>query len=182
MSIHMISLMTTTILMYTVGLYNASSGTYTSKDAIKNILKLPIVYVMILAVLLRQFSITIPNAQIETLNYLSKAVVPLALITLGAQLEETKFNFKDLSVYLSNFLRLLVSPILAYILCLIMGIDDKITRDVLIIGASTPTAVNSVLLAIEFKGDSDYASQSVFTSTLISSISIALVINILKFL
>lgn len=180
MSIHMIGLMTTTILMYTVGLYNASSGSYTGKEALKNILKLPIMYVMLLAVLARQFAIVIPDPQIATLTYLSKAVVPLALITLGAQLKETKFDFSDKTVYLGNFLRLIISPILAYLLCILMNIDG-IARDVLIIGAATPTAVNSVLLAIEFNGNSDYASQTVFTSTLLSSITLAIVINILQF-
>lgn len=181
MSIHMIGLMTTTILMYTVGLYNASSGTYTSKDAFKNILKLPIMYVMLLAILARQLGFIVPAPQIATLSYLSKAVVPLALITLGAQLQETKFDFSDTTVYIGNFLRLIASPIIAYLLCVFMNIDG-IARDVLIIGAATPTAVNSVLLAIEFKGNSDYASQTVFTSTILSSVSIAIVINLLKFI
>ena len=181
MSIHMIGLMTTTILMYTVGLYNASSGTYTSKEAFKNILKLPIMYVMILAILARQLGIVIGSPQIATLTYLSKAVVPLALITLGAQLQETKFDFSDKTVYIGNFLRLIASPIIAYILCVFMNID-AVARDVLVIGAATPTAVNSVLLAIEFKGNSDYASQTVFTSTILSSVTIAIVINILKFI
>ncbi|MGB3368782.1 MAG: AEC family transporter [Acidaminobacteraceae bacterium] len=180
MSIHMIGLIATTILMYTVGLYNASSGTYTSREAFKNILKLPIIYVMVLAILARQFGVVIAEPQIATLTYLAKAVVPLALITLGAQLEETKFDFSDKTVYLGNFLRLIVSPVIAYLLCIFMGIDG-VARDVLVIGAATPTAVNSVLLAIEFDGNSNYASQTVFTSTIFSSVTIAIVINILKF-
>ncbi len=181
MSVHMISLMTTTILMYTVGLYNASSGSFSGKDALKNILKLPIVYVMVLAILARQFNIEVAKPQLDTMEYLAKAVVPLALITLGAQLAETKFDFSDKTVYLGNFLRLIISPLLALLLCLVMGIEG-VTRDVLIIGASTPSAVNSVLLAIEFNGDSDYASQAVFTSTILSSVTMSLVINLLKFI
>lgn len=60
-SIHMIALMTSTILMYTIGLYNASSGKYSGKAALKNIKGIPTIYMIGIAGLLRAFSIEVPG-------------------------------------------------------------------------------------------------------------------------
>jgi len=58
---------------------------------------------------------------------------------------------------------------------IIFGFTGVIAQ-VLIIGAAAPTAVNSVLLALEFKGDAGYASETVFLTTLLCLITVTLTI------
>ncbi len=179
MSVHMIAMTTSTILMYTFGLYNASSGKYTFKQAFQSIFKIPTIYMILLAAICKLFAITVPTTILEPVTYFSKAVVPMALFTLGAQLAETKFEFGDTTVYLGNAVRLIVSPIIAFGLAILMKLDP-ISAQVMVIGAATPTAVNSLLMAIEFDGDADYASQTIFLSTLLSALTISVLIYMLN--
>jgi predicted permease len=175
LSIHMIALFTTNLLLNTVGLYNASSGTYTKKEAIVKVLRLPMVYVVLLGFMFKGLHITIPGPIQSTLTIMGNGVVPLALITLGAQLSSVKLKFLDKTLPIAVFMRLIISPLIAFVMTLAFGISGQMAQ-VLIIGAAAPTAVNSVLLAIEFKGDAEYASETVFLTTLLSAITVTVVI------
>lgn len=175
LSVHMIALFTTNLLLNTVGLYNASSGTYTKKEAFFKVLRLPMIYVVILGFIFKGLQITIPGPIKSTLSILSSGVVPLALVTLGAQLSSASLKFKDKTLPVAVMMRLIISPLIAYFMTLAFGITGEMAQ-VLIIGSAAPTAVNSVLLAIEFKGDAEYASETVFLTTLLSAITVSLVI------
>ena len=179
LSIHMIVLFTTNLLLNTFGLYNASSGSYTRKEAAIKVLRLPMIYVVIAGFVFKGFRLSIPGPFESTLSILGNAVVPLALFTLGAQLANTKFKLTDKSLPIAVMMRLVISPILAWLLVLIVGIQG-ITAEVLIIGAAAPTAVNSVLFAMEFNGDAEYASETVMVTTLLSALTVTLTILLVK--
>ncbi len=178
LSVHMIVVITSTVLMYTVGLYNASSGKYSGRAALKNIMGIPTMYMILIAGVLRALSFDVPVPVLSSVVFLSKGVVPVALIALGAQLSESKFSLGDASMLVANFIRLIVSPLIAFAMCWVLQMDAVITQ-VLVIGAATPTAVNSLLLAIEFDGDAEYASQTILMTTLLSAITISVVIYLL---
>ena len=177
LSIHMIVLLVTDLLTNTFGIFNSGSGSYTWKGALLKIFKLPLIYAIILGFILRGFHVTVPSPLMSSIEIMSDGLVPLALFTLGAQLVQTRFSVKDISVYISSFFRLLVSPLMAYLLTLVFGISGVMAQ-VLVIGAAAPTAVNSVLIAIECDGDSEYASLTVFSSTILSAITVSLVISL----
>ncbi len=179
MSVHMIAMATSSVLMYTFGLYNASSGKYTVKQALQSVFKIPTIYMMLLAGLFKLLHVQVPDTLLEPISYFSGAVVPMALFTLGAQLSQTKFEFGDTTVYLGNTVRLIISPIIAYFMGVLMHLDP-VAAQVLVIGAATPTAVNSLLMAIEFDGDADYASQTIFLSTLLSAVTVSILIFIMN--
>lgn len=177
MSLHMMVLLATNILLNTFGLYNASSGAYEAKDALKNVFKLPMLYVIAIAFTLKGLGIQMPEFVMSTTKLMHGGLVAIALMTLGIQLAATKVNFRDISVYISNALRLIISPLIAWLLTVLFGLDGVIAQ-VLILGAAAPSAVNSVLLAVEFDGDATYASETVFLSTLFSAITVSIVVNL----
>ena len=112
---------------------------------------------------------------LSSMDILGSGLVPLALVTLGAQLANTKFSFKLPRVYISNVMRLIISPIIAFGLTQLMGLHG-IVGQVLVICSAAPTAVNSVLIALEYDNEPDYAAQAIFTSTIFSSFTVTLVI------
>ncbi len=175
MSIHMISLMTGNFLTNSFGLYNASSSNLSGKDAVMNVFKLPMIYMIILSLVFKGFKIPVPGPIIQSMSVAGTGLVALALLTLGAQLAETKVRIKEPSLYLSNFFRLMVAPLLAFGMTRIAGIEGLMAQ-VLIVGLAGPSAINSVLLAVEFDGDVAYASETVFTSTVLSALSVTTVI------
>lgn len=175
LSIQIIVMMTQNILTNTVGIFNSNIGNKNFKHAIINTLKAPMVYIVLLAISTRFFHITVWPPALSAMNLLGQGLVPLALVTLGAQLANTPFNFKLRKVYLSNIIRLVVSPLLAFVLLRLMGIHG-IVGQVLVICSAAPTAVNSMLLALEYKNEPDFASQAIFTSTIFSSVTVTFVI------
>lgn len=102
-------------------------------------------------------------------------MIPLATFTLGVQLANTSISFKAPKVYLSNAIRLLVSPVIAYFITLLLGVDG-VTAQVMIISAAAPTAVATALVAIEFNNEPEFASHAVFSATVFSSLTVTLVI------
>jgi predicted permease len=174
-SIQMIVVMTTSLLINTIGLYNASSGSYTGREALRNVFKLPLIYVIIIGFVFKGFSIELWSPIVSAIGFMSNAVVPMALFILGAQLAETEIKVTNPMVYLADVFRLMLSPIIALCLVRIMGIEGMIAQ-ILIIGSALPTAVVSVALAIEFDGDYHYASQTVFQTTLFSAITVTTII------
>lgn len=174
-SIQAIILMAHNIAFFTVGIFTAGSGNRSTKDALLYILKMPLLYVMALAAILRSSGIVIPEPIIDPLVILSEGYMAVALLTLGAQLSETKFMLTNTRLYLSSFIRLLVSPAIAYLIVSLMGVQGILAR-VIVVAFGAPTAVNVVLSSIELDNEPEFASQAVFTSTILSMITINLVI------
>jgi len=174
-SIQIVIMTIQSIVTNTVGIYSISAGKKNVKQGIMEVLKVPMIYCIILALSLRGMGIKVAVPVMTAMTSLGSAMVPVALISLGAQLAETKYSFKMPKVYFSNFVRLIISPILAYFLVVLLGLKG-IAAEVAVISSAAPTAVNSVLLAIQYDSDPDFASQAVFFSTIISSITVTLVI------
>lgn len=174
-SIQAIVMLVQTILFFTIGVFVAGTGERGPKEAILYIMKMPLIYSIILAFLLRATGITIYSPIKESLDMLLNSFAALAIITLGAQLTQIKVNFSNAKVYISNILRLLVSPLVAYLWVMFLGIQG-LTAQVLVIGLGAPTAVNVVIASIELDNEPEFASQAVFTSTLLASITLSLVI------
>lgn len=180
-SIQMTVVLTMNLLVNTIGLYNASSGSYSGVDALKNIFKMPLIYAIIAGFLLRGFSIELWSPAISAITFMSQAVVPMALFILGAQLANTEIKVTNSMVYLADGFRLILSPIIALGLVKLFGLEGVLAQ-ILIIGAAFPGAVNGVILAIEFNGDHHFASQTVFQTTLMSAITVTTIIAlVLKF-
>jgi predicted permease len=182
LSVQIIVMMTQSILTNTFGIFNSNIGNKSMKDAVISTFKVPMVYVVLLAVIARSFHIPVWPPALSAMDMLGQGLVPLALLTLGAQLANTKFSFRMPKVYISNIVRLVIAPCLSFLLAISMGLHG-VAGQVLVICSAAPTAVNSMLLAIEYDNEPDFASQAIFTSTIFSSITVTVVIFLVtKFL
>jgi len=113
------------------------------------------------------------------LRYSSDAVVAFALVTLGAQLSQTpaRQSFSRLGWALG--IRLLAAPLLAFLLVRLFGFEGE-EATVMIVSTAFPTAVNTALLAHEFKADAHFAAAAVFYSTLFSMVTVTVLIAVLR--
>src|SRR5690606_9072313 len=131
-----------------------------------------------LAFLFRIFEVPIPAPVQTPLNYVSDAFIGTALLTLGVQLGQMKWRVSRelaIDVGISGALRLVAGPLLAWAVVSMMGIDGLIAA-ALIVSSAVPTSLSSVLLAVEFDNEKEFASQSVFISTLLSIFTVTIVI------
>ena len=111
----------------------------------------------------------------QAIVYVRGAFIAVALCTLGAQLGLLRRGQNRYPVTLSVLLRLLAGPALGLGLIYAMGLRGFLAQ-VLLIGTATPTAVNCMLLCLEFDNHPDYAARAVFYSTLLSPLTVTAVI------
>jgi predicted permease len=126
------------------------------------------------------FHVPIPVSLNIPLQYIANAFMATALITLGVQLGALKWGFRLSDVLISNFLRLLIAPVLGLLVVLMLGIEG-ITAKALILSCAVPTSLSSVLLAVEYDNEVDFSSQAVFFSTLCSMVTVPLTIYFFHF-
>jgi hypothetical protein len=104
------------------------------------------------------------------------AYVPVALMTLGAQMACVRLLRAPADLVLSLLLRLVLGPLAGFALVEAMGLEGLLAQ-VLIIGVAGPSAVAGVVLAIEFKSRRpDFASSAVLLSTLGAGLTVPTVI------
>ncbi|NLK69240.1 MAG: AEC family transporter [Clostridiaceae bacterium] len=177
LTVQVIVLIVQNVSLNTLGVFNATRGTSGSiKTALKKSLSLPAIYFVIAAFIFKFIPYDLTQFPLwPALNYAKNGLISIALITLGVQLSHTKFKLKDPNVYLSVLTRLLLGPVVALFLVFVFGLDGIIAQ-VMIISAGLPTAVNTALIAVEFKNKPDFASQTVMVATLMSSITLTGVI------
>jgi malate permease and related proteins len=114
------------------------------------------------------------------LKYFHDGLVAVALVTLGVQLSKTKATAALPRLGPALALRLLGGPLIAWAISPLFAFEGELART-MILSASFPTAVNTALIAHEFKADTEYAAGAVFWSTLVSMITVTVLISVLKY-
>lgn len=169
-------IMSQNLLNYTLGFYNAARGKMDFRSAVKAIFRMPIVYTILLILVLKAIPYDVRNFFLwPAVEYASDAMIAVNLSILGIQLSHVKRNFKDFDIYWAAFLRLCVGPLLAYLLIELFRIEGTMAKT-LFIAAALPTAVNTVLIAVEFENEHDFAAQTVVVTTLLCLFTLPLVI------
>lgn len=107
---------------------------------------------------------------------MANVIIALALLTLGCQIAAFKPNFRDIYIYISLLLWLLIAPALAFILLKFLNLEGVLAQ-ALFISTAMPTAVNSSIIAQEYNNEPQYAAQTVVKSTLVSSLSVTIIIS-----
>ncbi len=182
LSVQIIIMMMQSLIPNTYGIYSVNAHKADWRAIRKVILSMPVIYVIPLALLLRGLQVPLPGFVDISVGYLSDAFIGMALFTLGVQLGDMKgFLTRKLAadVGIATGLRLIAGPLLAWGVVTMMGIDELMGA-ALIVSSAVPTSLSSVLLAVEFDNEKDFASQSVLVSTALSIVTVTAVIYLLR--
>ena len=130
--------------IYTVGIYFFAKEQFTFKQSVKSMIKIPILWFAILALLFNYFEFTI-NSQIDkALQMGAFATIVLQLIIFGVYLAKINAKGQNYKLTLSTTtVKLIILPIIGIIISLIFNLD-KYAASILIVSLSTPLAVNNV--------------------------------------
>ena len=159
----------------TFGVFQISSANSSRRQSLRNMLEMPTLYVLAVVLIVKLFSIEVPEQILVPLKYLSDGFIGIALIALGVQLAEIKLDFRFGDVLLPCCIRLMLSPLLGYLIVLALGVKGILAQS-MVIGVATPTAVNTAILALQYNNEPEYASRIVYFTTLFSPISLSVVI------
>ncbi|MCM3690444.1 AEC family transporter [Neobacillus niacini] len=181
MSIQIIISIFQNLLTFTYGFFNSVSAESSGRDIFWKIFRLPVIYALLLAILLKWLHIDIPEFVWRPIENSSNAFLAVALVTLGAQVAFLKITRISRPIVWIVIGRLIISPIIGLLVIFILGLTD-ITAQALFIASSFPSSRNSALLALEYDNYPEYASQAVLLTTIISGITVAIVVYLSKIL
>lgn len=180
MSIQIIIMTFQNVIPNTYGIYSVNAHKQKWKQTARVIFSLPVIYAIPIAILLRELHAPIPEPVYIPIQYIADGFIAVALITLGVQLASMDLKFSMRDVAISNVLRLIAGPAIGFATAYLLGLEGLVAH-ALILSCAVPTSLSSVLLAIEFDNEPEFASQCVLTSTTFSMITVTIVIFLLSF-
>ncbi|MCC0178653.1 AEC family transporter [Waterburya agarophytonicola K14] len=136
--------------------------------------KLPLIWAILLGIGLRLFRLELPWELDKGIQQLGAAAIPIALIVLGIQLSQTRFQPK-LNEFFVAIARLAIAPTIAYFIGRLLQLEI-LDLQVLVLQSAMPTAVNSFIIVSEFGGDKDLVARAIVTSTLMSFVTLPIVL------
>ena len=166
-------------MMYTLGVFLASSGRRSSREALAGILKVPTVYAVALAGLFLATGVRLPSPIRTSIEMLSTAALPVMMLVLGMQFARAARPERPLLVALAAILTLIVSPLLAFVLADAIGLAGT-GRQAAVLEASMPAAIMTTVLALEYDASPSFVTAVVFVTTLISPLTVTVIIALLK--
>ena len=114
----------------------------------------------------------------------ARIVIVLAIVVVGTRLgiitnSKTKFFNIDKGIKYSIILKLFILPLIIYIVSKILSFNLNETS-ALVLQAGTPSAVSTILMAEAYKTNQKIAATVLFTTTLISIITIPILANLIS--
>jgi malate permease and related proteins len=144
-----------------------------------SVFRSPYAYAIVLAWAIRATSATLPLAIERSLSLLGDTWIPLMLILLGVELAAMKGRLVWRPCAILSLAKLTVPVLLAFALTSVMGITG-LTRAVLILQGSMPTAVNGLLVAKQFDARPDVVASVLLATTLGSVLLLSLLLTLLR--
>lgn len=176
-------LATMNVATFTVGLFLAQNHGEAGGHwkALLKVLRQPTLYALAAGVLCKSagWNVQSINWLWQPLDLLQSGLIGFALVTLGAQMSQTRPEPFKAPLWAALGTRLVLGPVIAVGLVKLLGFPPPVAAS-LILAAGAPTAVNTALLAHEFGGDTSFATSAVYYSTLFSMITTTLTLAVLK--
>lgn len=169
---------TSTVILYTIGIFISSMGEMRWQEALRRLLRFPAVYAAIFAVVVYSFDIPLPAPLLRGIEVAGAGAIPVMLLVLGMQLADLK-TVASLRLALPAIgLRLFIGPLIGLLVATMLGLSG-LGRSTSIIEASMPPAVFTIILATEFELEPTAVTSIVLSATLISPLTIATTITLL---
>ena len=162
---------TTAVVTYTLGVMIVSMGRANLADSLKGLLKVPVVYVVPLALIFITMEWELPLALSRSVSLLSDAAIPGMLVVLGLQLGKNQRTNNILPLFLAIGMRLLGGLGAGLTLARLFGLQGM-AYNAGILESSMPTAVLATILATEYDAEPAFVTTAVFVSTLLSPLTL----------
>ena len=171
--------LTGSVATYVVGALFAGSHRGKIAGALEKVWKMPSLYGVALALILRAGGHPAPDAIMLPVEMLSDAALPLMILILGMQLERAVWPARPWVVVLAVGISLLVAPFVALGLAGLLGVTGAARQSAVIL-SSMPVAVIATILALEFDLAPEFVTSAVFLSTIASPLTLTPLIAYLR--
>lgn len=170
---------TSTLFVYSIGVFIASRGRRSTREALLGVLKVPALYALAAAGIALALDADIPVIVGRPIGVLAQAAIPVMLILLGMQLGRATRPQQWSWIGLAAGLRLLIAPLIAFSLARFFQLTGP-ARQAGVVEASMPTAVITTILALEYDVEPSLVTGAVFVTTLGSPLVLTPLVAILQ--
>jgi predicted permease len=169
----MVCFVFSTVILYSCGVLIASMGRLSISAAFAKLWKVPAIYGLLAAGMVRWAGWKIPLFVDRSVTLLSDAAIPLMLIILGLQIAQARVWPRDrvALIAVAAVLQLIVTPLAALALAPAFGLSG-ISRQAAVLQLAMPAAVVATILAVEYDLDSTLVTGVVVVTTLASPLTL----------
>ncbi|HEV8416053.1 MAG TPA: AEC family transporter [Bryobacteraceae bacterium] len=171
--------LTGSVTTYVAGSFFAGSHRSKIAGALEKVWKMPSLYGLALALVVRAVGRPVPEVIMRPVDLLSDAAIPVMILVLGMQLERAVWPARPGIVMLAVGISLVVAPVVALGLTSLLGITGAARQSAVIL-SSMPVAVITTILALEFELAPEFVTSAVFLSTIASPLTLAPLIAYLR--
>ncbi len=172
-----------TVLIWTYGVSLLSKKQTEPISFKKRLAKLvnPGLVAVLLGFMLFSFGLKFPQPVYSLLNMIGSTTTPLSMMFIGFILTEIEPSavIKNRQLWAASAVRLIIMPALAYFILSALGFTGLVLYIPVVIVAM-PVAVNLAVFASRFQSDYHLASLLIFTSTLLSVITVPILMFLLN--
>lgn len=162
---------TSAIITYTVGVTIASMGKSSFGASLLGLTKLPAVYAVVLALIFIYMHWELPLYLSRSVSLLSDAAIPGMLLVLGLQLQNNHRTRNTRALILANGMRLVGGIGMGFAMAYVFGLEGM-AYNAGLLESAMPTAVLSTILATEYDAEPAFVTTAVFSSTLLSPLTL----------
>ena len=159
-----------TIYIFTLGIFIITGGL--SRKSLASIIKSPILWAIFIGFFFRLTGIKLPTSLLTTFAFAGDAAPPLAAFTLGVSLTTTKFQMNR-QIAAGLMIRFIGGYLFGMLASALFGLSG-LSRTVVIVASSLPSAVFTSVLPIRYGVKSDFSSTMVLVSTILGIFTIPL--------
>lgn len=143
---------------------------------LKSIITNPLIIACVIGGSINFLGIHFPLVLNNTLEILSKAALPMGLLSVGFGLVIKEIKSSKSELLISSIAKHLIMPILIFVFAKYFELDNMMIS-ILVLFAVLPTAPSSFILARQLGGDIGLMSSIITVQTLISALFIVLVLK-----
>ena len=165
------------VFLYSYGVWRIR-GTESGKLRVKDMFSIPLIATL-LGLLILVLDLSVPKVIVDIFSSLSGATMPMSMMVIGASLGSVSLldAFRNPKLAILSAVRLILIPILTWVICRFLTDDPVLLMTCMIIAAS-PSAVIVSVIAIQYGRDGVFPSEAVQHSTICSIVTIPLLIQL----
>lgn len=148
------------------------------KGELKKILLNPSIIAVCIGIIIMVFDIQLSGAVLSSIKSIGSITGPLSMIIIGVILSDVKIKeyIRDWTLYYGITTKLIIIPVIIYLISLLLGEASKAINTVIIMTAMPASAMTSIL-AESYDKEKDYAAVIVSMTTLLSLISVTVLLK-----
>jgi hypothetical protein len=166
------------ILVYTYGvsLFEEKSD----PDKLKKVLLNPGIIAIFIGIVLWFLPFSLPSFMLESMGLMAKLQTPLAMFIVGANIATIRLDkiLAGKALLTAIAVRLIIIPFMVYGVIRLTG-SSGIAQKIALLMTAMPAGAQTVVIAEKMGGDSGFASEIVFATTILSIFTIPIFAGLL---